>query len=385
MKIVMLSNFLNHHQLSLCQELARLTDNNFYFIAIEKMPEERRLLGYQNYTDFPFFIQYTEEKKKLIESLIIESDALICGSVPDSFFVPRVKARKLTFRYFERVFKTPFTIKNTLHRIGSMLVHFIRYQNQTQYLLCASAFTALDISRFGCFHNRLYKWGYFPEAKKYEDMTDLISRKKHNSILWCGRMIDWKHPEAAVELAKRLRNSNFSFTLDFIGIGDLENRLRKFVQNEGLDDFVHFHCSMTPDEVREYMENASIYLMTSNRREGWGAVVNEAMNSGCAVVGSHIVGSIPYLIQDKKNGLIYRSGDMEDLYSKVVYLLEHPEKRKQIGLEAYRTITGLWNAETAAQRFVNVCSHILNGEKSPDLYEFGPCSKAEIIKNNYYN
>ncbi len=34
-----------------------------------------------------------------------------------------------------------------------------------------------------------------------------------------------------------------------------------------------------------------------------GAVANEAMANGCVVVGSHEIGSIPYLIQDLSNGL----------------------------------------------------------------------------------
>ena len=34
------------------------------------------------------------------------------------------------------------------------------------------------------------------------------------------------------------------------------------------------------------MEKADIFLFTSDRREGWGAVANEAMNSACALVVS---------------------------------------------------------------------------------------------------
>ena len=36
------------------------------------------------------------------------------------------------------------------------------------------------------------------------------------------------------------------------------------------------------------MEQADIYLFTSDRNEGWGAVANEAMNSACAMVADAI-------------------------------------------------------------------------------------------------
>ncbi len=45
--------------------------------------------------------------------------------------------------------------------------------------------------------------------------------------------------------------------------------------------------AMSPDKVRAYMERADVFLFTSDFNEGWGAVLNESMNSGCAVVASH--------------------------------------------------------------------------------------------------
>ena len=68
-----------------------------------------------------------------------------------------------------------------------------------------------------------------------------------------------------------------------------------------------------------------IHLFTSNHLEGWGAVVNEAMNSGCAEVGNSQVGAIPYLIKHKQNGLIYKEGSYEDFLACVLSLFEEKE------------------------------------------------------------
>ena len=48
------------------------------------------------------------------------------------------------------------------------------------------------------------------------------------------------------------------------------------------------------------MEESEIYLVTSDRKEGWGAVVNEAMNSGCAVVADHMIGAAPWMIRQRR-------------------------------------------------------------------------------------
>ena len=132
------------------------------------------------------------------------------------------------------------------------------------------------------------------------------------------------------------------------------------------------------------MEEAGIYLFTSDRREGWGAVLNESMNSGCAVIASHAIGSTPYLIEDNVNGLIYRSGDVDMLYKKIKCLLDDHSKQERLGREAYKTMVEEWNASVATERLVTLSKSILSGEKYPDLYSSGPCSKAEIIKDDWY-
>ena len=125
-----------------------------------------------------------------------------------------------------------------------------------------------------------------------------------------------------------------------------------------------------------------IFLFTSDRNEGWGAVLNEAMNSGCAVVASHAIGSVPFLIDNGKNGLIYRSGEIQDLYEKVKYLIENWNKAEEIGKNAYGTLVGLWNAEIAAERFKRLVQEIKAGNTT-DLFEDGPCSNAAVFKGGW--
>ncbi|NLX74757.1 MAG: glycosyltransferase family 4 protein [Synergistaceae bacterium] len=94
-------------------------------------------------------------------------------------------------------------------------------------------------------------------------------------------------------------------------------------------------------QVREEMEKANIFLFTSDRQEGWGAVLNESMKSGCAVVGSKTIGSVPFLINHEENGLIYSNDDIEDLYFNVEKLLKNEELRKKYGNNALLTTTTL--------------------------------------------
>ena len=212
----------------------------------------------------------------------------------------------------------------------------------------------------------------------------MIKNKEKSSLLWAARFIDWKHPEIPILIAERLKKAGYKFKLNLIGNGVMEKQIDEMIKEKGLEDCVFMLGAMKPGEVRLHMEKSQIFLFTSDFKEGWGAVLNESMNSGCAVVASHAIGSVPYLIEDGKNGLIYKNGDIDDLYNKVKYLLDNPEKSEGIGKNAYETLKTTWNAEVAAERFVVLATKLLNGENIENLYDNGPCSKAEILKNNWY-
>lgn len=382
MTIVFYSNFLTHHQLPFCLEMRKRLGDAFWLVATEPLAEEQQKLGYPDLNnEYPFVIrayESSEQKKKAIE-LANTADVVILGSAPISLVQQRLKEKKLTFCYSERIYKKGYEA----WKLPVRLFRFFRKygRHKSLYLLCASAYTAGDFAKTLTFINKAYKWGYFPEVKCYENMDALISKKDPASILWAGRFIDWKHPESVIAVAQRLKADGFDFRIHMIGNGELLETIGELVKANDLEEHVCLTGSMPPEEVRTYMERAAIYLFTSDRNEGWGAVLNESMNSGCAVVASDAIGSVPFLIENNKNGMIYESGNVEDLYQKVKSLLDSPETCKEMGTKAYETMTGLWNAEAAVPRLLSLCEALLSGEKRPVLFHEGPCSKAEILKD----
>ena len=252
-------------------------------------------------------------------------------------------------------------------------------------MLCASAYTAGDYAKFGLFRGRCYKWGYFPETIRYPSIDDLIDRKAKATILWCGRFLDWKHPDDVIEVAKRLRDAGCCFKIEMIGTGEMEQQLKRQASDAGLlETNIRFLGAMSPEAVRRHMESAGICLFTSDRQEGWGAVLNEAMNSGCAVVASDAAGATPYLVNDGVNGSVYHSGNIQELYEKVRRLLENTTMQYSFGKAAYQTITELWNAEVAAKRFLQLSQALLNGTDASRLFADGPCSPAKPLREGWY-
>lgn len=377
MKLAFISNFLSQHQIPLCDELHKHFDE-FVFVATEISNSQ----GYQSSNASEYVVDYSERKED-VERIIYTFDVVIFGNCPDSLIEARMKINKLSFLYAERFFKKgiwrsliPSTRKKVMNQIG-------KYKNKNMFVLCASAYLPYDLSLVGFPVDRCYKWGYFPKTIEYVEPT---ASKNYNvvKILWAGRLLEWKHPELAINLAKKLKANGFKFEMSIIGDGQEREKIVELIKKNELDSNISMMGSQTPAEVRKQMEASTIFIATSDFGEGWGAVLNEAMNSGCAVVASHAAGSTPYLVNDNHNGMIFKSGDIDDLYKKIKMLVDDSSKMKGLGLAAYNSIITEWNAVVAAKRFYILVDNLITGKNGRELFVSGPCSKADIYKNNWY-
>lgn len=379
MKVVFISNFYNYHQETLSRKLFEETNGSFCFIQTCEMDDNRKKMGWsEKLPTYAFEFKLNAAKCR---EIINQSEVVIIGSADYSLVKERLKNGRLTFLYYERLHKKRYSVFRRIKDIPQFYYYFGRYKSLN--CLCASAYTAYDFSKNYSLIGRCYKWGYFPEVK-HHDLNLLIEKKIPHSIIWVGRFIDWKHPEECIKLAKKLLKDHiYDFTIYMIGDGEMLEQIKNQINFDQLENNVFTLGSMTPDEVRRRMNDSEIFIFTSDRNEGWGVVLNEAMNSGCAVVASNEIGSVPYLINDGTNGLIYQDGNFEDLYQKVKFLLFNKYKRESIGREAYKTIIEKWNAEIASNRLMTLIDDIQNNGECNRFNE-GPCSKAEIIKDGWY-
>lgn len=387
MKVVFFSNFLNHHQLPLCNELMNKEGVEFTFVATEPIPQSRLNMNYEDMNKKHSFVLCTYESDENVQialRLVEEADIAIIGSAPLFYIENRLKKKnKLTFRFCERSLKKGMW-RRFIPKVRKKIIdEYIQYKDYPLYILGASAYTSNDLVACGFPQEKCYCWGYFPKIKQYPDIKKVLNLKCTSSILWVARFIELKHPEIPIIIAKKLKDEGYSFKMNLIGNGKLENKISKMIEKYHLQNFVCLCGSMGPDRVREYMERSQIFIFTSDYNEGWGAVLNEAMNSACAVIASHAIGSVPFLIKNKKNGLIYQNGQIEDLYRKVKILLENPYLCDLYGEEAYKTMQQEWNSKVATERLLQLSKCLIN-DNNYDLYSEGPCSRALILKNDWY-
>ena len=74
-KIAFFSNFLNHHQALVADELYRKTNGQYVFVELMQMPEWIAKSGYPDYSAKPYLLQAWKDKSSMFKAKNLAIDA----------------------------------------------------------------------------------------------------------------------------------------------------------------------------------------------------------------------------------------------------------------------------------------------------------------------
>ena len=177
---------------------------------------------------------------------------------------------------------------------------------------------------------RVRIWGYFVAPSEHNQRGDawVTNNLKDIRCLWVGRLLDWKCVDTIVRAVRecdiqRRHNPQLpKVTLDIYGAGPEELRLRKMADEHA--ECIRFFSPIPMDEVRILMKGHDVYVLSSNACEGWGAVVNEAIEEGMGVVGTYEAGACRSMLPTEN---LFHAGNWKSLKR----LLLNPVRRIGIG------------------------------------------------------
>ena len=174
---------------------------------------------------------------------------------------------------------------------------------------------------------------------------------KENIILAAGRLNDWKCKgwdlliKAWALMNGQLTKDNGQFDdqsselarwkLQIAGTGSEEDLrfLKQMCKENNVEDSVEFLGYRT--DIKELMQKASIFCLSS-RSEGLPMVLIEAMSQGCAPVACENLGRTKEIITREREGLLFKTADVEDLARQLSVLITDQEKRNKIQLSAVK-------------------------------------------------
>lgn len=169
-------------------------------------------------------------------------------------------------------------------------------------------------------------------------------------ILNVGTFGKWKGKHTVIDALDKLYSYTREFEMHFVGRGNasiIEEKISRCSASSNI--FLDGHTT----EPETFYDESDIFIMSS-KAEAFGRVTVEAMMSGCLVIASD-TGANPEIIGNDEYGILYKYGDADDLYQKIVYALDHKEEMSII-------------ADRARKMAVDQFSSINNTKRVYELY-----------------
>lgn len=391
MRLVFYSLILNNHQANVADELWEQTGHSYCFVELANLQAEHRKGDTHDYSDRPYLLRVWQSEKDYSKAMELARTAECCvfsGVSALPFQKERMRLGLLSFDMSERWLKRGFINLFSPAILKMFLAYHIgRWDKKPIYKLCCSAFAAGDQYKLFTYRGRCYKWGYFTRVDRIDfEICRDNSTSNITPLMWCSRYLMLKHPELPILMAQRLKEKGYRFVLDMYGNGEYANTTRQLAKELDVEDMVLFVGVKPNEELLFDMRKHSIFLFTSDRNEGWGAVANESMANGCVLVASNAIGSSPYLIKDGETGFLFKSPHtsstfgkpdmmaLDSLCEKVEHLLDNPQEWQKMRQNSVALMQTMWNPRVAAERLLILIDMLQKGKDTP--FATGPCSKA---------
>jgi len=385
MRILQVSNLSCHLQLPLARQILELVGpNNFRFAATAKPDQNRIKLGWNLFIDEPWILRAGESALDCdeFEKWWDTADVVICGDRRFSRMQDRLQNKKICFYMSERWWKPPIGRGRLLWPPFYNLASQFKKIAVSEYFhyLPIGVYAATDILTIAKLNDRIWKWGYFTQTSnsfqtEVDKELNINNASKNLKILWVGRMLNWKKIDTLIKAVRMIAKAGHSFSLTLVGIGPEKERLVQMASRELPSGSFVFMDPMPSSEIPRLMQNHNVYVLPSSDYEGWGAVINEAMECKCAVVASRQSGAAASMITHGKNGMLFDAGDSDTLAQHLTVLATSPSFREELAQSGFNTIQQLWNPKIAASRLIDLSESLIS-RKEIIKYDEGPLSSA---------
>ncbi len=315
----------NPHILPIFDELAKRDDIEFQGVVLRTQPPWRVELGWPELPeDSPLLRVYRGPgEKKRYHQLARDADVVIWPGLKHPGGVPMILRRNLRGR-LNIIWAERFAQRRARSWLNTQLNWAVvkMLNSRSMHLMTLGTGAEEDYLRFGATRWTFWQFGY---AVRPIDVPETPRAEGPIRLLFAGAL----NPRKGVDLLLRAladpRVRPASWELTVAGAGAQETELKQLAVSLGLESRVRF-TGMVPLGDMDGYYRASDVLVLPSRFDGWGAVVNEAMEYGLAVLVSDSCGCAEMLVEHGTNGFVFPSGDLSVLSECLAKLVESRER-----------------------------------------------------------
>ena len=193
-----------------------------------------------------------------------------------------------------------------LHKISQI------YERNVDVFISPSQFLKEKVESFGI-QNKIVN---IPNFINLEGFTPCYEPDDY--FVFFGRLVSTKGIQTLLKAMRQVKQSK----LLVAGSGELESQLKQYCQDNQITN-VEFLGYLSTDKIIPLLQKARFVMMPSEWYENYSMAVLESFACGTPVLGAKM-GGIPEQVIEGQTGLLFESGNAEEMASKINYMLDHP-------------------------------------------------------------
>ena len=188
--------------------------------------------------------------------------------------------------------------------------------------------------------NMHLEYGFFKDAKhvvlplgiELNNVEKIEKGYETINILYVGRLVKSKGVQILINAFKQFKYKNIK--LHIVGQGHDAGKFKKIAAS---NNRIKFYGFVSDDELVQLYQKVNILVVPSIWYDNSPLVIYESFKHGTPVIGSRI-GGIPELVEDGYNGVLFETGNVNELKNKLEYLIENPSELKRLGKGAFESV-----------------------------------------------
>jgi len=179
-------------------------------------------------------------------------------------------------------------------------------------------------------------------------VANICERKAQDVLINAASQILLKYPKVKFELIGKVIR----------GEEDYHEKLKSLIKDYNLGESIRLVGGIPYKDVLTSLHECDLFLFPT-RAEMMPRAVIEAMVIGKPVIASAVDGILD-LIQNRKTGILVQPGNVSELVSRVIELIENPQIASELGKAGREYILDYCSPERVGTEFRNFYQYILN-------------------------
>ena len=121
---------------------------------------------------------------------------------------------------------------------------------------------------------------------------------------------------------------------------------------------IEFVGHVTGQEKWRLLQQATVTVVPSRCYETFSIIILESLVAGTPVLASNL-GSLPYVLENNRNGLLFRHGDSDDLRQKLSWLANHPQEAFALGRYGRSTVEKHYSTSAFYQALMTIYNQVI--------------------------